>query len=118
MKWMQRCPFRPFATKEYFTKADAIDLPDYLAAVPNWVSGVIAMASNSPAPAAPQAVRAFPENAVSKVIYPGRRSAERECWCGVVGTSDRCCTGVLLVAVLHVIRDANPGQQSPASAAP
>ena len=30
---------------------------------------------------------------------------------GVVGTSDRCCTGVLLVAVLRVIRDANPGQQ-------
>ena len=77
---MQRWPFRPIATKKYFTKADAIDLPDYLAAVPNWVSGVIAMASNSPAPAAPQAIRAFPENAVSKVIYPGRPSAERECW--------------------------------------
>jgi len=58
MKWMQRWPFRPIATKKCFTKADAIDLPDYLAAVPNWVSGVIAMASNSPAPAAPQAVRA------------------------------------------------------------
>ena len=42
------------------------------------------MASNSPAPAAPQAVRAFPENAVSKVIYPGRRSAGRAgvlVWC-------------------------------------
>ena len=34
MKWMQRWPFRPIATKKiatkkYITKADAIDLPDY-----------------------------------------------------------------------------------------
>lgn len=29
MKWMQRWPFRPIATKLWFTTADSIDLPDY-----------------------------------------------------------------------------------------
>jgi hypothetical protein len=28
MKWMQRGPFRPITTKECFTKADAIDVPE------------------------------------------------------------------------------------------
>lgn len=34
MKWMQRWPFGPIATKKYFTKADAIELPDYVTAGP------------------------------------------------------------------------------------
>jgi hypothetical protein len=29
MNWLQRCPFRPIAAWIFFTKADAIDLPDY-----------------------------------------------------------------------------------------
>jgi 2-polyprenyl-6-methoxyphenol hydroxylase-like FAD-dependent oxidoreductase len=29
MNWMQRWPFRPIAARMFFTKADAIDLPDY-----------------------------------------------------------------------------------------
>lgn len=29
MKWMQRWPFRSFAAKKFFTKADSIDLPEY-----------------------------------------------------------------------------------------